>query len=114
MQESQGPAEDRLGLLQAISRFIGALPPPVLIVVEDLHWADNATLEVLSFLLGPRHVGPHPTILATSRGDSFSPQFNETLIALEPAERSALRWARFRQARLVSWSSTRQKEQTYR
>ncbi len=92
VQESQGPAEDRLGLLQAISRFIGALPPPVLIVVEDLHWADNATLEVLSFLLGPRHVGPHPTILATSRGDSFSPQFNETLIALERAGR-AVRFA---------------------
>lgn len=86
-QDSEDQPEDRLCLLQAISRFIKALPSPVLLVVEDLHWADNATLDALSFLL--RQGGDVGlTILASSRGDSFSPQFNETLASLERADRA--------------------------
>jgi DNA-binding CsgD family transcriptional regulator len=43
-----GSSADELqhGLLDVLGR----LPPPVVVVLEDLHWADEATLDVVTFL----------------------------------------------------------------
>jgi DNA-binding CsgD family transcriptional regulator len=47
-------------------------PPATILVVEDLHWADEATLDLLRFLA--RRVGALPVmILATFRDDQVGP-----------------------------------------
>ena len=47
--------EDRLRLFQAVVRFLSALPQPVLLVIDDLHWADPLTISFLDYVLR------HPT-----------------------------------------------------
>lgn len=51
--EPTSPA-DRQYLFDAVVRWVEALDPPALIVLEDLHWADPATL------LAIRHLLRHP------------------------------------------------------
>lgn len=43
---------------------------PLLLVVEDIHWADRSTLELLAFLLGSLQKGPI-VLLATYRSDEL-------------------------------------------
>lgn len=47
------PEEDRWRLLQAVSSFLhnAANVQPLLIVVEDLHWADKGTLDLLTHIV---------------------------------------------------------------
>lgn len=46
-------------------------PQPTVLVVEDLHWADEATLDVLAYLA--RRLGSLPTVLVVSyRADAVS------------------------------------------
>lgn len=47
------PEQSRLRLFDAIGVFLSAIagPAPVLLVLDDLHWADAATLDLLCFLL---------------------------------------------------------------
>jgi DNA-binding CsgD family transcriptional regulator/tetratricopeptide (TPR) repeat protein len=47
-------------------------PPPTILVVEDLHWADEATLDLLRFLA--RRIGTVPVlIVGTYRDDEVGP-----------------------------------------
>lgn len=54
---SEPPEAARGHLLQALLGLLGRLSEdaPVLFVVEDLHWADSATLDTLAFLLRSLH-----------------------------------------------------------
>ncbi len=55
-----------LGLLQRL-----ALDRPVLLLIEDLHWADRSTRDLLAYLI--RQLGPTPvTIVATFRTDELN------------------------------------------
>ncbi len=54
---------------------------PLLIVVEDLHWADATTLELLGALLDGQH--ELPLLLAMSARPEFRPAWNATLQRLE-------------------------------
>jgi DNA-binding CsgD family transcriptional regulator/tetratricopeptide (TPR) repeat protein len=58
-------------VLSALSRGLPTASPTVL-VLEDLHWADEATLDVLR-LLGRRIDGVPALILATYRDDELGP-----------------------------------------
>lgn len=48
-----------------------ALPEPVLVVLEDIHWADGATLDLLRFL-GRRLTRCHALVLVTFRDDEVT------------------------------------------
>ena len=65
---SIGASEDRLHELVAIVLEHFARERPVIVVIEDLHWADEATLGVLRFLLRALASGPIMVVL-TYRSD---------------------------------------------
>ncbi|WP_203337490.1 ATP-binding protein [Nocardioides limicola] len=51
---------------------------PVAVVLEDLHWADDATLTMLQFL-GRRLEGCRALVVATYRGDEMGPALQRVL-----------------------------------
>jgi DNA-binding CsgD family transcriptional regulator/tetratricopeptide (TPR) repeat protein len=62
-------------LFESILRFLDQLAQrqPVVLVVEDVHWADRSTLDLLTFLVRMvRH--EHLLVVATYRSDELHPQ----------------------------------------
>ncbi|GGQ54321.1 LuxR family transcriptional regulator [Kitasatospora griseola] len=64
------PAGRRFQLLQAVRSFLTALGPTVL-VVEDLHWTDEATRDLL--LLLARDLPPQLSLVLTYRAEELPP-----------------------------------------
>src|SRR5262249_39871070 len=63
---------DRLRLFEAVARFVGVLAAaqPLVIALEDVHWADEMSLRLLSFL--SRHQqGANVLIVVTSREEEM-------------------------------------------
>lgn len=46
-----GSGDDQLRLFRAVARFLGRLPQPVLLVLDDLQWADPLTISLLDYLV---------------------------------------------------------------
>ena len=71
--ESRSPdgEHDSLALFEGVAALIFALAPArLLLVLEDLHWADDMSLRLLSFVA--RRVGPRPILLVlTVRADEL-------------------------------------------
>jgi DNA-binding CsgD family transcriptional regulator/tetratricopeptide (TPR) repeat protein len=73
---AEHPREDRdLGQLQVFDAVLSALAElsadaPTLVVVEDLHWADRSSRDLLVFLLS-RLTGQRLVVLATYRSDDL-------------------------------------------
>jgi DNA-binding CsgD family transcriptional regulator len=69
------PAEDatavRHRLFRALAELIGCLQIAVL-VVEDVHWADEATLEFLLYLTSGPGPAPRPALVVTYRPEDVS------------------------------------------
>jgi len=68
-----GAPRSQLGLLEELLSLLGAVAvaAPVVLVLEDLHWADRSTLDLVAFLahnLGEQRV----LLLGTYRGDELS------------------------------------------
>jgi len=63
---------DRAGLLEAVHVGLTALSQsgPLLVLVEDVHWADQSTREMLSFLFSRRFAAP-VAIVASYRSDDL-------------------------------------------
>jgi DNA-binding winged helix-turn-helix (wHTH) protein/tetratricopeptide (TPR) repeat protein len=59
-------ATTRERMLREFAAVVAALPAPLLLVVEDLHWSDQATLDVVSMLAQRRDAGSL-LLLATFR-----------------------------------------------
>ncbi len=72
-----GPDPDRLALFRSLREELRAAPS--LLVLEDLHWADEATLDALRFL-GRRLDGLPTLIVATFRHDEVSPRHPLTMV----------------------------------
>jgi tetratricopeptide (TPR) repeat protein len=71
-------------LFQALARFFTGLATeqPVLVIVEDLHWSDDTSLEFLTFL--SRRVPAHPIVLIlTYRNDQVQPALRHFLAELD-------------------------------
>ncbi len=69
------PAEptDRSALFDAVQRTVAELAKdaPVLLIVEDVHWADQSTRELLTYLLARRSVEP-VGIVVSYRSDDLN------------------------------------------
>ena len=75
---ARGSPTERLRLFQAVSRLLRALPRPVAVIVEDLHWVDTETLAALVYLATVQpDEGGGVAIIATSRSADPSPEFVE-------------------------------------
>ncbi len=66
-------ADARFRLLDAVARALQALAcrKPVVVAVDDLHWADDASLELLSFVA--RATAAHPVLLVGAYRDAEAP-----------------------------------------
>src|SRR5690606_16152168 len=66
--------DDQMRLFQAVGRFLAALPQPVLLALDDLHWADPWSIALLTCLLSQRPPGLRLAVAATVRtGDEPEP-----------------------------------------
>ena len=75
---------DRLHLYGSFTRFVAAQAEtgPLLLAFEDLHWSDDATLELLPYLV--HHVAALPMLIVlTYRSDEVSPALSHCLAQLE-------------------------------
>ncbi|MFN8574702.1 MAG: AAA family ATPase [Gemmatimonadaceae bacterium] len=74
------PEEDRRRLFHCFGEAIHALAStqPLLVVIEDVHWSDDATLDLLLHLA--RRVGVQPiAIVLTFRSDEVGPRLSRLL-----------------------------------
>lgn len=58
------PQQEARRLFEGAARFVGALPGPRLLVLEDLHWADEGSLRLLDYLA--HHEALQSTLLVTT------------------------------------------------
>jgi DNA-binding CsgD family transcriptional regulator/tetratricopeptide (TPR) repeat protein len=86
---------ERHRLFRAVRELLGALGP-ALLVLEDLHWADDGTLELVRFL--GRQLAPDLLLLCTYRSEEFrdgSPrpaaEVDVVHVALRPLETGHVR-----------------------
>jgi DNA-binding CsgD family transcriptional regulator/tetratricopeptide (TPR) repeat protein len=80
------PEQEKRRLFTALARLIlrDAVQRPLVLVIEDLHWSDPASLEFLFFLL--RQAASLPVLLiATYRGDEVGPALRDFLLQLDRA-----------------------------
>lgn len=80
------PDEARVRLFEALYRFTHGLtagPQPVLLCLDDLHWADDATLDWIAYL-GPRLQNSRLVLLASYRSEEAHAvaELRHTLIRL--------------------------------
>ncbi|HXT22046.1 MAG TPA: protein kinase, partial [Thermoanaerobaculia bacterium] len=72
---SLSPPEERLRLFDHLARWLRAVATPhgVLLLLDDLQWADQGTLQLLHYLL--RNLGAEPLLaLATYREEEVGPE----------------------------------------
>jgi predicted ATPase len=67
----RGEGWRRERLFSAVAELMAAVAKrsPVGVVVEDVHWADSATLDCLTYLAGAGRGGGAVTVVVTCRGD---------------------------------------------
>jgi DNA-binding SARP family transcriptional activator len=76
------PQQEARRLFEGAARFFGALPAPSLLVIEDLHWADEGSLRMLDYLA--HHDALRSTLLVTTvRSEDVEQQLLDMLRGLE-------------------------------
>ena len=76
------PQQEARRLFEGAARFLGALPAPRLLLIEDLHWADEGSLRLLDYLAHHEALGS--TLLVTTvRSEDVDQQLLVTLRGLE-------------------------------
>lgn len=80
-----GPQSDRRRAVQALTRFVAtvAAERPLLLVIEDAHWSDEATLDALLHLARSLSDDCRTLLIVTYRGDEIGPEFDRLLVALD-------------------------------
>jgi DNA-binding SARP family transcriptional activator len=58
------PQQEARRLFEGVARFLGALPAPRLMLIDDLHWADQGSLHLLDYLA--HHEALRSTLLVTT------------------------------------------------
>jgi DNA-binding CsgD family transcriptional regulator/tetratricopeptide (TPR) repeat protein len=91
--ESREPGEARARLFEEVLTLLGRLAEagPVILVIEDAHWADESTRSLLAFLIGQQRELPGVLIMMTFRSDEL-----HRAHALRPmlAELARINWVR--------------------
>jgi len=70
-----GPAESELRFQWVLRKFVAALATrehPLVVVLDDVQWADSASLQLLRLLLSDRDIG-HLLVVATCRSEELTP-----------------------------------------
>ncbi len=77
------PAQARLPVFDAVARWLALLAAdaPIVVVLDDLHWADRSSLELLDFLGRSLH-GVGVLVVGTYRHDEVSPEVRELVVGL--------------------------------
>ncbi|MGH2530834.1 MAG: helix-turn-helix transcriptional regulator [Thermomicrobiales bacterium] len=79
--------QDRRRIVHACTRLVDgiAAETPLLLIVEDAHWSDEASLDLLIHLARHLRGGPDcsAALVVTYRGDEVSPQLAATLAAFD-------------------------------
>jgi DNA-binding SARP family transcriptional activator len=76
------PQQEARRLFEGAARFFGALPTPGLLVIEDLHWADEGSLRMLDYLA--HHDALRSTLLVTTvRSEDVDQHLLDMLRGLE-------------------------------
>jgi len=78
------PEQEKRRLFQALLHFFTRLSTfqPLLVIIEDIHWSDDNSLEFLLFLA--RHLAPHPILLLlTYRSEEDHPALLQFLAGLD-------------------------------
>jgi DNA-binding CsgD family transcriptional regulator len=99
------PEQEKRRLFQAITRFLQQLTKagqPLLIILEDLHWCDDTSLDWLLYFA--RQLEAEPVlVLLTYRNDEVHPALNQLLAALDRmAHVSEVRLARLGRAEVAA------------
>lgn len=76
---------DRIGIFEVVMDELQSPPSPTLFVVDDVHWADEATIDLLTFL-GRRITGIPTVMILTYRPEEVAPghPLIQTLAAMPP------------------------------
>ena len=71
--ENREPGEARARLFEEVLTLLGRLAEagPVILVIEDAHWADESTRSLLAFLIGQQRELPGVLIMMTFRSDEL-------------------------------------------
>ncbi len=71
--EPMGPEAERRNLYNAVANYFNALAAehPLILILDDLQWADAATLHLLNYLTLQRGVSPFGSISSTDKGNSL-------------------------------------------
>ena len=76
------PQQEARRLFEGAARFLGALPTPRLVIIEDLHWADEGSLRLLDYLA--HHEALQSTlVVTTARSEDVDEHLLGTLRGLE-------------------------------
>jgi DNA-binding NarL/FixJ family response regulator len=82
------PEAEKRRLFETLTQFFSRLPAPLLLIIEDLHWSDDTSLEFLRYLA--RRLANHPLLLLlTYRSDEVHPALQHFLAALDREQRPA-------------------------
>jgi DNA-binding SARP family transcriptional activator len=100
---SSGVRADPLRLFEAVAQLLGHLAAtgPLLVVLEDLHWADETSLNLLSFI--SRRVGSWAVmVVMTAREEELTPGLARLLRALDEQGLLTVRLSRLSRPQTVA------------
>lgn len=89
LRQHLGDGAPRDRLFRAVLTRLGSAARPVVLAIEDAHWADEATLDLLRFL-GRRMEGKPSLVVVTYRDDEVGPRHPFRLVLGDLAAASAV------------------------
>ena len=98
-----GLADDPLRLFETVAQFVARLASasPLLVVLEDLHWADETSLNLLAFI-SRQIAGWAVVVVATAREEELTPRLGRLLGVIDEQGGTTVRLGRLSRPATVS------------
>jgi DNA-binding SARP family transcriptional activator len=77
------PQQEARRLFEGVARFLAALPAPRLLVIEDLHWADEGSLRLLDYLAHHEEALKSTLLVTTVRSEDVDESLLGVIRGLE-------------------------------